>query len=341
MKKKYKFLIFLLLTFFLFSNIYLLYEVRELEKPENRNLTKKVYQKVEKALVLIECFSDDITKRGMGSGFIIAPNNSVLTASHVIEGANKIWIYENGKDAPWEAELKGRDDLLDVALLVPKVNFKNTAFLVLGNSDKLEKGDLVWAVGAPLTIKNTISEGRVINKDTTVKDGYDESRPMKAILSDAIFNKGSSGGPLVNFKGEVVGINTQVIGGEGTLYNIYFSIPINSVKKVLWRLNLVQEIEHFKMGVRLTNTWDLSDTDYERLKIERPKQSGPMIIKIEADSIAEKAELALGDVIKFIGKIGVKNSLDFMSILQLEYEIGDELQITIIRKDERMIKILK
>jgi len=313
-----------------------------LKNPENKNFTKKIYNEASSAIITIECLNDDSTLQGVGTGFIIDTNNFILTAWHVVKEAKKIWVYEKDRDSPWEANLRGHDDLLDIALLEPKTQFKNKAFLVLGDSDKLERGDLVWAMGSPLMLKNTITQGRIINKDVSTKS----MTCLKAILSDAIFNTGSSGGPLLNAKNEVVGINTQVIGSENkdgkyAVYNMYISVPINSVKKVLSRLNFKGKIKHFDIGALLINTWEYSDTEYEKLKIKRPKHNGPMILEINSGSCAENAGLLLGDVIKFVGKVEVKNYLEVFETLQLEYEVGDEVQITIIREDEYIIKILK
>lgn len=312
------------------------------------NQTLQIYKTIEGAVVTIESNNND-GDTSIGSGFLIDEDSSILTAWHVVKDSQKVWVHVSEKEIPWEAKILGHDTMLDTALLVPKNLLSlREKFLLFGDSNLLEKGQLVWAAGSPLGIKKTISQGRVINIDTIAPP-----MPwMKIILTDAVINGGNSGGPLVNDASEVVGINLAVVGGSresmleeqnttNSIFNISVSVPINSIKKLLPKMRAGKDVVHISIGLRLADSTDMSDFALSGLNIKRPNVLGPIVIQVVKDSLAEKAGIIVGDLVAFVGKDKVNNSLDFLEIVYFHYEPGEEMQITVIRDNQYSIKTLK
>ena len=165
----------------------------------------------------------------LGSGFIIDENGTVITNNHVIDGADTIKIKVNG-DKEYEAKLIGKDPLMDIAVLriISKDKFKSVVF---GDSDKARVGDWVIAIGNPFGLGGTVTSGIISARNRNI--GL--SRYEDFIQTDASINIGNSGGPLFNMNGEVIGINTAILGQSGSI-GIGFSIPSNSAKQVVEQL---------------------------------------------------------------------------------------------------------
>ena len=179
-------------------------------------------------------------QQGMGTGFIISPDGYILTNNHVITGADEIMVkLSDGREI--KAELKGRDEKLDIALLkiTDKAAFPSAE---LGDSDALEVGEWVMAIGNPFGLAHTVTAGIVSAKGRVIGSGpYDDF-----IQTDASINPGNSGGPLFNASGRVIGINTAIIaGGQG----IGFAIPINMAKSIVDQLKSTGRVVRGYMGV--------------------------------------------------------------------------------------------
>jgi len=176
------------------------------------------------------------TKIGGGSGFIISKDGYVLTCNHVVEDKEADFTVILDPDHKYQAQVLDKDPLIDMAIL--KIQGDNFPFLKLGDSDKLELGETVLAVGNPLgEFEDTLSCGIVsgLSRKINASSGFSSDiTPLRGLIqTDAAINQGNSGGPLLNLKGEVIGINTAVaLGAE----NIGFAIPINQVKELLIRL---------------------------------------------------------------------------------------------------------
>lgn len=235
---------------------------------------------------------DSKPRRGTGSGFIIDPEGHILTNNHVVEGAEKIHVnLENDKE--YTATLIGSDPKTDIALI--KINREDGddtpfPFLKMGNSDKLEVGEWVVAIGNPFGLSHTVTVGVVSAKQRNINAGpYDEF-----IQTDASINPGNSGGPLINIKGEVIGINTAIISGPsgGGNVGIGFAIPVNIAKTILTDLREKGKVTRGWLGVmiqkitpELAKSFSLKD------------DKGALVGDVIPDGPAAKAGIQRGDVI--------------------------------------------
>lgn len=224
-------------------------------------------------------------RQGLGTGFIINEEGYILTNNHVIENADEITVeLEEGESYP--AEVIGRDDRTDLGLL--KINAgKGLPFLKLGDSEALDIGHIVIAMGNPLGLSHTVTQGIVSQKGRN--DIAPSGRKIYAnfIQTDASINPGNSGGPLVNIYGEVVGINTAIARGNG----IGFAIPVNMAKKLLPQL-ATGHVKRSYIGIQVQA---VTDELAESLGLDRAK--GALVASVVNDSPAEKAGLKPEDVI--------------------------------------------
>ena len=226
----------------------------------------------------------EFKRKSLGSGFIINKDGYILTNNHVVEDATEIIVTFSEGKKEYEAEVIGRDEKLDLALI--KINAKNHLPVVnLGDSDKLRIGDWVVAIGNPFGLGGTVTAGIVSQKGRFIGAGpYDDF-----IQTDASINPGNSGGPLFNLEGEVVGINTAIIArGQG----IGFAIPINAVKEILLQLKDNGSITRGWIGVSIQElTPELSS--HFKLK----DGAGVLISAVTPGEPAEKAGIKAGDII--------------------------------------------
>ena len=225
-------------------------------------------------------------QRGAGSGFIIAANGLILTNNHVVEDADSIKVRLADK-REFTATVIGTDPQSDVALI--KIDAENLPVLPLGDSDRLEVGEWVIAIGSPFELSQTVTVGVVSAKGRS-KIGINDYENF--IQTDAAINPGNSGGPLLNIHGEVVGINTAIFSRSGGYMGIGFAIPVNMAKSIEQQLQKHGKVTRGWLGVviqdineDLANSFDLK------------KAEGILIAEVEEDSPAEKAGLKQGDVI--------------------------------------------
>ncbi|KYF71877.1 serine protease [Sorangium cellulosum] len=243
---------------------------------------------------------------GLGTAFVYDPEGYLLTNNHVIEGATDILVsFVDGRDI--KATVVGRDKHTDVAVL--KVEEKGLPSLPLGDSDLTEVGDWVVAIGNPFGLSHTVSAGILSAKGRTRDDvkGLDPSGYFNFLQTDASINPGNSGGPLLNLKGEVVGINAAV---RANANNIGFAIPINMVRQLLPMLLRDGKIRRSQVGVIVDV---LNSIEAGRLK--RPDRKGAWVKTVVAGGPADRAGIAPDDVIiGFEGKaISDPNELRWMA----------------------------
>ena len=264
---------------------------------------------------------------GTGSGVIIDSNGYILTNSHVVANgnANEIMVLINEEEQA-KAELLWNDSILDLAIV--KVDKINLPLATLGDSDQLQIGELAVAIGNPLGLdfQRTVTSGVVsgLNRSITVEGNVIEN----LIQTDASINPGNSGGPLLNAKGEVIGINTaKVQTGEG----LGFSIPINDIKKISEEVIETGEYSNLVLGVKAATL----ETYQRVLGIELSADHGVVVIEIQADSPAEKAGIKVGDIITQIGQKEVNNMSDLKRSLY-DYSEGESVELQIVRNTEEM-----
>jgi len=282
------------------------------------------------------------TKIGGGSGFIISPDGYVLTSNHVVSerDADYTIIYEPNKIYP--AKVISRDPINDVAIL--KISAKNLPYLDLGDSDKIELGEGVVAVGNALgEFHDTVSTGVVsgLSRYITAFSGISRQAEMLRglIQTDAAINPGNSGGPLVNVGGKVIGINTAVVMGA---QNIGFAIPINYAKKDLDEVKKYGRIKRPFLGVKyIILNKEISEknklaVDYGAL-IVRETLGESAVIK---GSAAEKAGLKEFDIILECNNEKINEENPLSHILQ-KHQINEEISLKVLRAGKETIVKVK
>ncbi len=261
-------------------------------------------------------------QEGIGSGFIINEEGHILTNYHVIEGAQVVKIiFYDGVET--EAKVINYDEANDMALLkITDPTITVPATVVLGNSDELQVGESVVAIGSPLgkEFLGTTTSGIIsaLDRDVTI-----DGKTLKLLQTDTAINPGNSGGPLINSRGEVIGINTAKFGGstgEASIEGIGFAIPINQAKQKLGELS--------KPILRIGIKGRVIDENLSR-NLNMPQ--GIYVVEVEEFSNAERAGVRPGDVIvKFDGK-DVK-TFDDVNEIKSKHQVGDTIKVVVSRE---------
>jgi len=262
-------------------------------------------------------------QQGLGSGFIIEPDGTILTNNHVVANAEKI-IVKLQDDREFEGRVIGTDAKTDIAVI--KIDAKNLPVVPLGDSDRLQVGEWVVALGSPFGLANTITAGIVSAKGRWIGAGpYDNF-----IQTDASINPGNSGGPLVNLHGEVVGMNTAIFSRTGANIGIGFAIPISLVKELLPELKSKGKVTRGWLGVSVQElTPDLATP------LGMDKSSGALVSTVAEGSPAEKAGIKVGDVIvEYDGKLIPHSSQ--LPILVARTDVGKSVPLKVFRAKEEV-----
>jgi serine protease Do len=232
--------------------------------------------------------------RGLGTGFVIDKNGTVLTNNHVVEGADAM-LVKLSDEREFPGKVVGTDRATDIAVV--RIDAKDVRPLPLGDSDALDVGDWVVAIGNPFGLSHTVSAGIVSARGRTREDvPLDPSGYYDFLQTDASINPGNSGGPLLNLKGEVVGINSAIRGGGAQ--GIGFAIPINMVKALLPMLLRDGHVTRSALGVRIADVRELSREDRQALSLpENERVTGAVIEDVVSGGPADKAGLEPGDIV--------------------------------------------
>ncbi len=262
--------------------------------------------------------------KSLGSGFVIDSSGYILTNNHVVENADEIVVkLSNGKE--FKAKVAGRDAKTDIALIEIKGDAKDLPAVKLGDSNSLRVGEWVVAIGNPFGLENTVTVGIVSAVGRHINQGpYDNF-----IQTDAAINPGNSGGPLLNTKGEVVGINTAIFSRSGGNIGIGFAIPIDLAKEIVPQLKDKGKVTRGWLGVMIQKvTPDIA----ESLGLDESK--GALVADVVKDGPAEAAGLKQGDVIvEFDGK-PVNDSAE-LPLLVARTTVGKTAKLTVIRDKKR------
>ncbi|HFQ88638.1 MAG TPA: DegQ family serine endoprotease [Desulfobulbus sp.] len=221
-----------------------------------------------------------------GSGFIISPDGYIMTNNHVVENADKITVRLNDK-REFKAKVIGTDPQSDVAVI--KIDARNLPVLPLGDSDKIQVGEWVIAIGSPFELNETVTVGVVSAKGRN-RMGINDYENF--IQTDAAINPGNSGGPLLNIYGQVIGINTAIFSRSGGYMGIGFAIPINMAKNIEQQLRKYGKVTRGWLGVVIQ---DLDEDLAHSFGLDRPE--GALVSQVSPNSPAAKAGLRQGDVL--------------------------------------------
>ncbi|MFN3594525.1 MAG: DegQ family serine endoprotease [Thiobacillaceae bacterium] len=237
-------------------------------------------------------------RRGQGSGFIISEDGYILTNTHVVDEADEVIVRLHDR-REFRAKVIGKDDRTDVALI--KIEAKGLPKVTIGDPDRLKVGEWVLAIGAPFGFENSVTAGIVSAKGRSLpQENY-----VPFIQTDVAVNPGNSGGPLFNMRGEVVGINSQIISRSGGYMGLSFAIPIDVAMDVAEQLKGTGRVARGRIGVMIQEvTADLA----ESFGLAKPQ--GALVSDVEKDSPADKAGVQVSDIIlKFNGRT-VERSID-------------------------------
>ncbi len=231
---------------------------------------------------------EQVVPRGVGSGFIISADGYVMTNAHVVEGASEVYVTLTDK-REFKAKIIGVDKRTDVALV--KIEGSNLPRLTIGDSQKVRAGEWVVAIGSPFGLANTVTAGIVSAK------ARDTGDYLPLIQTDVAVNPGNSGGPLINMRGEVIGINSQIYSRSGGYMGISFAVPIDEAMRVADQLKANGRVTRGRIGVQIGEvTKDVAES------LGLAKAQGALVQRVEPDGPAAKSGLEAGDIIlKFDG----------------------------------------
>jgi serine protease Do len=257
--------------------------------------------------------------RGVGSGFILSADGFIMTNAHVVEGADEVIVTLTDK-RELKAKIIGTDKRTDVAVI--KIEATGLPAMKIGDVGKLRVGEWVMAIGSPFGLENTVTAGIVSAK------GRETGDYLPFIQTDVAINPGNSGGPLMNMRGEVVGINSQIYSRSGGFQGISFAIPIDEAMRVSEQLRATGRVVRGRIGVQIGEvTKEVAES------IGLPKPAGALVRSVEADAPAAKGGVEAGDIItKFDGKT-IEKSTDLPRIVG-STKPGSKSTVTVFRRGQ-------
>lgn len=247
-------------------------------------------------------------ERGTGSGFIISADGRILTNAHVVNNADTVEVtLKDGRR--FQGKVMGKDELTDVAVV--KIQAQNLPTITLGNSDKLQPGEWAIAIGNPLGLNNTVTRGIISATGRTSNQVGVPDKRVDFIQTDAAINPGNSGGPLLNARGEVIGMNTAIIQGA---QGLGFAIPINTAQRIANQLATTGKVQHPFLGIQMVGlTPEVKETINSDLNsgLSVDEDHGVLVVKVMPNSPAAKAGVRAGDVIEKLNgqAVGDANSI--------------------------------
>lgn len=255
--------------------------------------------------------------RGVGSGFIISQDGYVLTNAHVVDGASEVYVKLTDK-REFKAKVIGADRRTDVAVL--KIDGNKLPRVTIGDSDKIKAGEWVIAIGSPFDLDNTVTAGIISAK------ARDTGDYLPLIQTDVAVNPGNSGGPLINMRGEVIGVNSQIYSRSGGYMGISFAIPIDEAMRVVDQLKSAGKVVRGYLGVeRIDVPKDIAEG------LGLAKAQGALIQRVMPGSPAEKAGIEVGDVIQKVNGVAIDRAVDLNRVVG-DIKPGGKATVTVWRK---------
>lgn len=275
---------------------------------------------------------------GLGSGVIIDDEGYILTNEHVVAQADKITVtLPDGRE--FKGEVKGQDQRSDLAVV--KINARNLPVAQLGDSDALKIGQWVVAIGNPFgfALQNpepTVTVGVISALHRSLGRTVSQERDYNDLIqTDAAINPGNSGGPLVNLKGEIVGINVAIFSTSGGYQGVGFAIPVNNAKRIITNLIEGKKVLYGWLGI---NAQDLNEELTQYFGVSN--KTGVLVAGILKDGPAEKGGIKEGDIITKLDDKNINNTRELLSILA-RAEVGKKVKITVIRdKKEQLLGVV-
>jgi Do/DeqQ family serine protease len=271
-------------------------------------------------------------ERGTGSGFILSADGRIITNAHVVNGADTVSVtLKDGRT--FQGKVVGKDELTDVAVV--KIQANNLPTVTLGNSDQLQPGQWAIAIGNPLGLDNTVTTGIISATGRSSNQVGVPDKRVEFIQTDAAINPGNSGGPLLNARGEVVGMNTAIIQGA---QGLGFSIPINTAQRISNQLITTGKAQHPYLGIQMV---PLTPELKERINSDPNsgltvnENNGVLIVKVMANSPAAKAGLRAGDVVQMVNNQTVTDPADIQRAVE-KTQVGADLRLDIRRNGSSM-----
>jgi serine protease Do len=255
--------------------------------------------------------------RGVGSGFIISADGYIMTNAHVVDGADEVYVTLTDK-REFKAKIIGADTRSDVAVV--KIDGSNLPRLALGDSNKIRAGEWVIAIGSPFGLDNSVSAGIISAK------ARDTGDLVPLIQTDVAVNPGNSGGPLLNMRGEVIGINSQIYSRSGGYMGISFAVPIDEAIRVSDQLKSSGKVTRGRIGVQIAEvTKEVAET------LGLAKAQGAAISRVEPGGPAEKAGLKEGDIILKYNGVAIDRAAELSRQVGAT-KPGSKANLTIWRK---------
>jgi serine protease Do len=260
---------------------------------------------------------EEEVQRGVGSGFIISNDGYVLTNAHVVDGADEVLVTLSDR-REFKAKVLGSDKRSDVALL--KVEAADLPRLAMGDSGRIRVGEWVIAIGSPFNLENTVTAGIISAKSR------DTGEYLPLIQTDVAVNPGNSGGPLINMRGEVIGINSQIATLSGGYNGISFAVPIDEVMRVADQLKKTGKVTRGRLGVQIG---EVSKEVAESLGLGKAR--GVEVAMVEPGGPAEKGGIKVGDIILKFNGAAIERAGDLPRLVGAT-PVGSRASVTVWRK---------
>jgi len=263
-----------------------------------------------------------VPTRGQGSGFIVSADGTILTNAHVVKDAKEVTVKLTDR-REFRAKVLGVDEKTDIAVL--KIDAKDLPTVSLGSTKDLKVGEWVLAIGSPFGFENTVTAGVVSAKGRTLPD--DSYVPF--IQTDVAINPGNSGGPLLNARGEVVGINSQIYSRSGGYQGVSFAIPIDVAVQIKDQIVATGKASHARLGVAVQ---EVNQAFADSFKLDKPE--GALVSNVEKGGPADKAGLRSGDVIRQVDGQPIVSSGDLPALIG-QRKPGSEVKLDVWRQGAR------
>jgi S1-C subfamily serine protease len=271
-------------------------------------------------------------QQGTGSGFILSSDGQIITNAHVVEGANVVQVVlKDGRQ--FEGRVLGTDDVTDVAVI--KIDVDNLPTVPLGNSEELSPGEWAIAIGNPLGLDNSVTVGIISATGRSSSDVGVPDKRIGFIQTDAAINPGNSGGPLLNARGEVIGMNTAIINGA---QGLGFAIPINKARQIAQQLATSGQAQHAYLGIEmLTLTPELVRQLENTPNVQVPitEDKGVLIMNIVPNSPAAQSGLEAGDVIVKMDGKAIRQSETVQQVVQNK-NVGSPVNVEVSRNGRKL-----